>query len=181
MSSSDRTLFRRAVSAGAIAVVAALALAGCGFRPLYGGAREAGGPVRALAAIKVESIPDRLGRLVRNNLLDRLSPGGEPAAPRYRLKVVLETRKEGLAIRSDEIVTRFNFRLMADFELRDARTGSRLFDGRTRSFASYNVVRSDYANLSAERDAESRTAREISDEIAVRLAVYLSRVGGGRS
>ena len=167
--------------AAALVVVAPLLTAACGFRPLLGDPRAPGSPVGALGAIKVDAIPDRLGRLVRNNLLDRLSPRGEPGKPLYRLTVVLNESKEGLAIRSDEIVTRFNLRLVADFELRDTRTGARLMKGQTRSIASYSVVRSDYANLSAERDAETRTAREISDEIAMRLAVYFTRTDDRRS
>ena len=45
--------------------------------------------------------------------------------------------------------------------------------GTARSIASYNVVRSDFANTAAERDAELRLARELSDEISLRLAVAL--------
>jgi LPS-assembly lipoprotein len=147
-------------------------LAGCGFRPLYGGG-TGGVASRALESISIDPIPDRIGQIVHNNLLDRLNPRGEPAQPRYRLSVTVSVSSKGLAIRKDEAFTRANLRLRANYELFNAQNGEKLLAGSTFSIAAYNLVQSDFANLSAQRDAQIRTARQVSDDIRNRLAQFL--------
>jgi LPS-assembly lipoprotein len=153
-----------------------LVLAACGFEPLYG-SRERGGPgsVEALQQIAVGPIPDRIGQVLRNNLLDRLTPTGEPDRPRYRLAVALAVSKEGLAITKDESITRFNLRIIASFVLYDTANNAEVTRGVSRTIAAYNVVTSQFATLVAEKDAESRAARELSEDIRTRLAVHFTR------
>jgi LPS-assembly lipoprotein len=154
-------------------------IAGCGFRPLYGTRGGSDATVSELAAVTVTPIAGRLGQLVRNHLREQLSPRGTPGPARYRLDIALIRASEGLAIKKDEEITRSNLRLTATFALRAAAGGDALLEGQTRSIASFNLVRSDFANLIAERDAESRVAREVGDQIATRLAIYFSRRGSG--
>lgn len=154
---------------------AGAALAGCGFEPLYAPNRGGGGPGAELAATYVAPIPDRIGQQVRNLLLDGLSPAGIPGEPDYRLEIALRSRKEGLAIRQDEAVTRFNLILQASFTLIDQQLAKPVFRGETRSIASYNVVNSPFATLIAEQDAEARAARQVSEEIRNQLGVFFSR------
>lgn len=159
-----------------VAILAAVAvIAACGFRPLHA---PGGGAVPAtLSGIEIAPISDRLGQVVRNHLLDRLTPRGAPSSPRYRIVVSLRVTKEGLAIARDETATRFNVSVEADYELLRLPAGESVLQGVARSIAAYNVVSSDYATLVAERDAELRAAREISDELKTRVAVYLSQSG----
>ena len=63
--------------------------------------------------------------------------------------------------------------------LADARNGTTVSSGTTRSVAAFNVVRSDFATLSAERDAERRAVRDVGDEISTRLAVFFARGRAG--
>jgi len=111
--------------------------------------------------------------------LDRLTPRGAPAAATYRFAVSLRTSKEPLAIARDDTATRFNVSVEADYDLSLISTGETVLRGGARSIAAYDVVSSGYANTVAERDAELRAAREISDELKTRVAVFLAR--GGRS
>ena len=165
---------RRKIGGLGISSLLALTVAGCGFQPVYkGGAR--GGTVPQMAAISVAPIDDRLGQVVRNHLLDLLTPKGAPARPLYRLEVKLRETKDGLALEQDESVTRFNLTLHAAFEMNDLRTDRKILEGATRAIAAYNVVRSDYANLIAERDARSRSSKEVAQEIKARIAVYFRR------
>ena len=153
----------------------ALAVVACGFQPLHGRQGDAAGgtPAAQLADVYISPIPNRIGQEVRNGLLDRLNTLGQPVGSQLRLDVKLTSRKEGLAIRSDETVTRFNFRLRALFRLIDTRSGQTIFSGRTVSISAYNIVRSSFANVTAEKDAQSRAAREVSEEIHTQIAVYL--------
>ena len=152
--------------------LAAVATA-CGFEPLHS---SGGGAVPSvLASVDIAPIPNRLGQVVRNHLLDLLTPLGEPTVPKYQFIVSLRVAKEPLAIARDESVTRFNLSLQADYHLVHIPSGNSALKGEARSIASYNLVSSDYANLVAERDAELRAAREVSDEMKVHLSVYLSQ------
>ncbi len=161
----------RAAALGAVLIF----LTGCGFQPLYGKRSGGGSTYKQLESIAIDPIPGRLGQIVHNDLLDRLNPRGRPAQPRYRLNVKLKRTTEALAIAKDEEVTRSNLRLTATFVLRDVPEGTTAFKGHARSIASFNLVRSDYANLIAERDAEQRAAREIGDQLMTRLALFLER------
>ncbi len=157
------------------AVAAALisaSVAACGFRPLHA---PGGGAPEVLAGIEIAHIPDRLGQIVRNRLLDRLTPRGPSAAPAYKLTVSLHVSREALAITREVAATRFNVSLEADYVLSSTATGEAVSRGRARSVTAYNVVASDYANVVAERDAERRAAGEIADELKTRVAAFLAR------
>lgn len=156
-----------------VAVAGLLLLsAGCGFQPMHA---TGGATPQALSSIDIAPIPDRLGQVLHNNLLDRLAPRGVVAFPRYRLVVSLQVTKEALAIARDESATRYNVALVAEYALVLLETGAKVLEGEARSISAYNVVSSDYATLVAERDAELRSAREISDDLRTRIAVFLAR------
>jgi len=154
---------------------------GCGFRPLYGERQESARTVDALALVGVANIPERYGQVIRNYLLDRITPMGQPARPRYRLQLEIKTQKEALAIEQDETVERYNFSLVARYKLVDLTTATTVFRARSQSIAAYNVVRSDYATLVAEQDAATRVAREVSDDIKIQLAIFFDRQLSPRS
>lgn len=151
-----------------------LLLGGCGFQPLYG-ERTGGEQVRqAFGGIAVVPIDDRVGQLVHNQLIDSLTPRGVPQAPVYELTVTLEQTKEGVAFQRDEQATRFNVALEATFVLREIATGAVVTSGQTRSVAAFNIVRSEFANITAEADALRRAARQVADSIALRLGVHFN-------
>ena len=158
-------------------LVATLSTA-CGFQPLYG-KRTGDVPVRQLFnAISIAPIPDRVGQLVRNQLVDALTPLGQPRDPAYVLAVTLVQSKEGVAFQSDEKATRFNVTLEARFVLREFVGGAIVTQGNTRSVAAFNNVRSEFANITAELDAQRRAARQVADSIALRLGVHFSGTPG---
>ncbi len=163
----------------ATALAACLAiLGGCGFQPLYG-QRDRGSVAAELAAVKISLIENRIGQQLHNFLLDRLNPKGKPATAIYDLTIELEESKEDLGIRKDATATRANLTLRAEYELRRAATEEILVEGSIRSVTSYNIVDSDFANLSAESDARERAVREISEAIKIRLGIYFSAAPGG--
>ena len=157
------------------ALVGLLLLAACGFRPLYGERSHTPAVGAQLAAVEIAPIDDRLGQMVRNHLLDAMNPKGVPQGSLYRLEVVLSPTRENLAFREDEVTTRVNLRVSANYVLRPARADEVLTQGSARVIASYNVTRQEYATLVADRDAQARAAREIADEIVSRLAVWFER------
>ncbi|MFQ5954163.1 MAG: LPS assembly lipoprotein LptE [Kiloniellales bacterium] len=162
-------------AAGRAALIAALvALAACGFQPLYGEGPRQAAP-KQIGTIAVAPIPDRLGQVTRNLLLDRLNPRGQPADPIYRLEVTLNETAQRLAFRKDATATRALLNLSAQFQLSEIGTRMVVYDGRSRATASYNVVESEYATIAAEQNARQRVARIVAEDIVIRVSVCLSR------
>jgi LPS-assembly lipoprotein len=150
-------------------------LASCGFRPMYGADADNPAISQDLAAIEIGLIPDRLGQKVRNELLDIITPTGEPSAPRYRLLVRLEEEREDIGLRQDASSTRASYRLQAHFRLEETADDAVLIDGNSWAATAFDIVQSDYSTLMAERAAQDRLARDIALEIRNRLAVYFGR------
>lgn len=155
----------------------ALALSGCGLRPLYGGG-SAGPVAQTLHAVQVAPIAGREGWLVRTALVDRLGAGASgDAAPRYRLEVELDDDITGFGIRSDNAVTRERRTLRARYRLVDAARGTVLLDATAGSDSGVDVVSSEYATVAAEQTALERLSVEVADQIVSRIALYASRTG----
>ena len=164
----------RAVALAALA----LALGGCGLRPLYADGSQ-GTVAQSLRSVQVAPIGGRAGWLVRTALEDRLG-GGEGGDTRYRLEVELDDQITGFGIRSDDAVTRERRMLRARYRLVDAARGTVLVDATAGSDAGIDVVSSEYATVAAEQTALERLSREVADQIVTRLALYITRTGGSR-
>jgi LPS-assembly lipoprotein len=161
------------VKHAALLLTFALALSGCGLRPLYGGGAR--GPVaQALQSVAVAPIPGRAGWLVRTALEDRFGGRGG-GQPRYRLEVELEDRIQSFGIRPDNSATRERRTLRARFRLVEAARGMVVLDATAGSDAGIDVVSSEYATVAAEQTALERLSVEVADQIVSRIALYASR------
>lgn len=158
----------------AIAAVCLCLLAGCGFRPLYGeGGGEAEAVVRdSFAGIEVAEPVDRLSQELRNELVGALTPRGLSDSPRYSLRFQLEEEVEGFAFRRDRAVTRERVKLDAEIVLVDLETDEPILRDSASAWAAYDVVQSDFSNVTARRDARSRAADQLAERIVSRLALY---------
>ena len=160
-------------SSKSLALVGVLVvLSGCGFKPIYGD-RDGHNVKAEFSAIKIELIKDRIGQQLHNQLLDKVNPFGRPASPQYSLTVKLSESKRELAVKKSEIATRANLNFTANFNLTRLRPSSKtLLTGTSEVVSSYNILQSDYATSVAEKDARRRAVRELSADIANRLAAY---------
>lgn len=166
----------------AVAVaVAAVSLAGCGFRPLYAVGTTPDGMSSYFGQVYVDPIPGRQGVHLRNQLLDAMTPDGTPSNAAYNLNVQLTDQKEGLAIQENTQITRYNYNLTAKYELRDAVSNEVLDKGVARAIAAYNVVDSQFGTQSAERDAQERAAREVGEDIRLRIGLYFENRFGSKN
>lgn len=156
----------------ALLALSLLGLAACGLEPVYG----SGGMVRRaeLATVRVAPIEDRAGQELRNRLLMTLG-SDNGATPRYRLDVKLKEDQGAFAIQSNNTVTRYKLGLTANFSLTDLATQAPVYTASARSVGSYNVVTSKFAAASSEKDARSRAALDLADDIQELLIVYFSR------
>ncbi|HWA45718.1 MAG TPA: LPS assembly lipoprotein LptE [Hypericibacter adhaerens] len=152
----------------------AMALAGCGFHPLYGD-HGAGGDTNAeLAQVRVQPIPDRTGQLLYNKLRDRFNPRGKPAEPRYVLEVTVKERSDSLLLDPSDTSSRNNLELTASFQLREIQSGVTALQGRSQASISYDVLDSQYATIVSEQDVRDRATKILSDDISTRVALYFS-------
>ncbi len=166
-------------------MLAILLLAACGFEPMYAertgtppaGQQAAGGVQSDMSGTRVTTISDRVGQLLRNQLLDRLNPRGEPSQPVYYLVVRLNEQKESVLTRSDEFSTATNLRLIADYDVRDPQ-GNILTTGYSRAISRYNTLESQYATIAAEDSARARATRQLADDIRAKLAVFYAHRRG---
>jgi LPS-assembly lipoprotein len=150
-----------------------LALSACGFHPLYGGvAPGQGGP--QVSSIYVEPISERVGYDLRTSLLDLLN-SGSPDSSLYRLKLYLAEREDAVVLQANTSITRYNYTLMAHYDLTPRGDTRPVKSGDLTAFAAYNVAAAPYlyATATAARDAKARAANDIAERLRTELAVYL--------
>ncbi|HKR17507.1 LPS assembly lipoprotein LptE [Rhizorhapis sp.] len=156
----------------------ALALPGCGLRPLYAGGGK-GAVAQTLRDIEVAPIGGKAGWLVRNALNDRLA-AVDGAAPRYRLVIKLDDEISGFGVRSDDAVTRERRTLRARYQLVELGRDAVVLDATAGSDAGIDVTSSEYATIAAENTALERLAQTVADQIISRVALYAARSPGGQ-
>ena len=152
-----------------------LVVTACGFTPVH--RSGAGQSARAnLALVSVAAIAGRSGLLLRNRLLEKLSPRGVADVPRYQLSVQLTSSTEDLLIQLDNSPTRNNLKMNASFELTDISSDVTVYRGGAISVGSYNVVDSQFATIAAKKNAADRAAREIAEDIYDLVIIYFNGV-----
>lgn len=155
-----------------LAIVATVALSGCGLHPLYGGG-ESSVVASTLRSVAVGPIEGRTGWLVRTKLLDRLGASGSGTA--YRLDVELDDDITGFGIRGDRATTRERRTLRARYRLVELATGAVVLDATAGSDAGIDVVSSEYATVAAEQTAAERLSEVVADQIVARVSLFAAR------
>jgi LPS-assembly lipoprotein len=166
----SHTLFA-AICAG----LAAFALSGCGFQPLYGGTTASGQKLAtAMAGIDVVPIPGRVGQKLRNELIFDTTGGGAAGSTRYRLEIAIKENVIDQLVRITGDATGQVYQLTATFKLVDSSNGKIIYQGQAISRAPYNRFQEIFANVRARYDAENRAARTVSESIRTQVAAHLA-------
>ena len=146
---------------------------GCGFQPLYShGDGNSSHVLDQLSGIQVNPIENRTGQILRNFLQDKLTPLGVPSSPTHKLIISLKETRSDMAILRDSTSTFAKVKMDAKYQLINIETKNVLDSGTVSSTTVFNIVSSEYANLSAQKDARRRTVRIISDLVKERLALF---------
>lgn len=166
-------------------ITGALALSGCGFRPLYNQPAASGetqnyNVQRDLATIAILPIRDRIGQQLHNHLLTRFNPKGRPADPVYELQVTLTEAVQELGIQKTSLATRANLRIAANYTLSFSSgekpdKANKLPSGQVLAISSYDISTFEFTTLTARKDARTRAVREIADDLRTRFAVYFAQ------
>ena len=146
-------------------ILAAAALAGCGFTPVYG---PDGTGAALLGQLSLDPPQDRNAYLLRRRIEERL---GQATAGAWRLSTQIKTDDIGLGFTTEGDITRYNINGTTDYTLR--RTGSsEIFrQGKIQHFTSYSATGTTVATLAAKRDAEVRLMTILADQIIDQLLI----------
>lgn len=167
---SSRTLFCCAL---------VLALAGCGFRPLYAPPEEDVSQ-RGIYAfdifkrVEITNIPDREGQYFRNALVRLLHPSGRSGVPIYRLDVTLRESTSSLAVKRSAVATRANLKIIGSFILHSNDKTRSALSGSVTSLSGYNIFQSEFQTLMAEKGARERALEDLAQQMRIRLAALLT-------
>ena len=144
-------------------LASALALAACGFSPVYGPG-GAGGKLFGQIRTADPSTPDEF--IFAGRIAERLGPDQSARfALAYKLRIAVVSQ----AITKDEVTTRYSLNGTADFVLSDAASGAQITRGQVSSFTSYSTTGTTIATMAAEQDAHDRLARMLADQVVTRL------------
>ena len=154
--------------------LAAMPLAGCGLQPLYAGGGS-GVVARDIGAVAVSPIGGKAGYLVRNAVIDRLGAASQSTA-RWRLDVRLDEKLTGMIVQPDNSVSRERSVMRARYQLVDLSSGAILLDTTADADAGIDVVSSEYAVIAAEQTAQENLAKDVANQIVIRVATRLRQL-----
>jgi len=152
-----------------LTLLAPLALAACGFTPVYapGGTGDAlYGQVTVQSPEDIPSTSEVDSYLLVKHLEQRL---GRASAGAYQLDLTLYSRDEGQAITADSQITRYSILGRASYTLTRASDGKVVASGGEEAFTGYSATGSTVETLASERDAHQRLMVILADQINTRI------------
>ena len=167
-----------------LALLLCLALAGCGFHPLYGSHGSTGGSGKdghQLSQIHIDTIADRQGQKLRNDLIDIMQPKGEEPNPQYHLTVTYNEVEVDLGLTNDAVTTRGQLTLTVIYKLSSLKDGSVVSNGSAQAITAYNIQTSEFATILSRDDAEDRGLRQLADNISLRLNLYFEKAAENKA
>ncbi len=165
----------RVVLRALVVLVTGLTLSGC-IQPLYGSLAAGGDVAGELQAIKVDDIPGRTGHYLGNELIFALNGTGAQVPAKYHLKVtLLETPQTPLLDTVAGYPTAANIVVYADYQLLPVGGGEPVAAGKLTALEGYDRTSQRFANLRAARDAETRAAKTLAEQLRIRLASALAK------
>jgi len=124
--------------------------------------------------IRIASVADRSGQILRNYLLDALTPRGIQGPELYVLSITLNEPRREVSIRRDDTASRLSYTASAAFTLHDTRQRRILFAGSSSTETTYEVTGSEFATLSGYASARDRALQDVSNDIRLQIATYFS-------
>ncbi len=131
--------------------------------------------VSHLAAIDVVAPEGRTGFLMRQSLDDALARNRSgPATYRMNLQIARRGIPGASAFRIDNVATRYEYVLTANYQLSALPSGAAVKKGSVRVELTYDSADQPYASIAAQQDAQERAAEEAARRIQLELAAWLA-------
>ncbi len=155
-----------------LALLVSASVSSCGFTPMNAPANI--GDTSALRNIRVELIePERIydreaGYYIQQHLLDRVgSNNGQ-----HVLKIEPKATRRRYGVTSNDVATRYDMVVSADYVLLDSVTGETLDKGDVQAISTFGSTPDPYARISAEKTATDQVSRDVADRLIIRMAAY---------
>ncbi len=179
MTTHRNNSFRTCWRAAAASALLAISLAGCGsggFQPMYAASTYGGSLSQKMAAVKVTTIPGRVGQRIRNELVFQATGGGQPAVEqRYQLSIAITERVTSTLVNAQGDSASQIYELDVKFTVSDIATNEVFLTGDSYGRAGFERFTSIFSNVRAREDAENRAARTVAHDIKSRLEAFLSK------
>jgi len=150
-----------------------LIVSACGFKPLYG-TKGSENITADFFNIRVAPIKGRVGQMLSNELKYLLNPLHEPYKPKSRLIIDTVQSIRSLAVKKTALATRSNLKLRSRYRLIDTSSLKLLSSGSNEITVSFNIYSSNYATLTAEKDAKKRAVKELAQDIRLQLGAFFT-------
>ena len=162
-----------------------LFVSSCGFEPLYVQKKHnnmwyfSGNFDTSISAemakVKIEASGERFGQMIRNQLLDMLTPKGVPSKPKYRLYVEpMDKEVVQQALRSDITATRERVQYLVNYMMYQG--DELVINGNSVAYVSYDILSNPYSTTMAQKKTEKDAAKIIADDIALRIGAYFHSI-----
>lgn len=146
-------------------------LTACGFHPLY---MPVQGTSRIAVPIKIATIQDRDGQILRNYLVDLLTPEGTPQNPKYVLEITLTDVITDIGVNRDETASRKSATVTAAIKMRDSKTNAVVYTHSAKAINSFAVLSQNYfSDLVAEDYAKKEALRLLAEKITLLLITFI--------
>lgn len=142
-----------------------LAMAGCGFRPLY----EKGGGGDLVGRVKLQEASDRESYAFRERMRRRIGDGGDGAEFGLGYRIVIE--EQAVAINPAADVTRYRLKARAEWRLVRLADGTAAGEGEVSTVGAYDATAGVYATRAAQRKEREEIATELAELVAARILI----------
>jgi LPS-assembly lipoprotein len=162
---------KRIVILAALAA-AALNLSACGFAPIYA---QPGSDFTPLRDVSVSSRgQDRIDYIFEQVMSDKL--GAYTPSGAYQLEAILTETRQGFGIRVDDVATRYESTVVANYRLIRQSDGAVIFQGSRTGVASYDVSDDPYSELTAEEKSIERAVELVADRVRLDLTLFFAEM-----
>ena len=150
-----------------------LALAACGFTPLYGQSGDST-VAQKLGTVSVANIPERTGQMLRLALQTDLYTAGPPTSEAYTLTVTYNIGQSATGIEQDSASTRTRFNASAVYTLAPIGDPAHpVLGGQVTTQDALNVIDQQYFASTLETSTvEQQVTNQLAAAITSRLAAY---------
>ena len=159
-----------------IVVLGLAALTACQWSPVY--EKQDAQADAVTAQVQIEPIPEEIGRVIRQELINTLNPKNEDAKKAYRLTVsrVQET-SSNVGIVTDNTATQAIMHLSATYQLTEMATKKVLLSSAARVASNYNILRKEpYATVTARENTKKTLSLMLADQIALQVSKTLKQL-----
>jgi LPS-assembly lipoprotein len=147
-------------------------LSGCGFHSLYAKSHNTAEVSDELQKVRIESIPDRNGQILRNYMIDALGYKSAAQSKKYSLKTSLTQKRTQLGTKADRTATREKVDYTANYNLYDLATGKQIIALTSRASLNYNLISEQFSIITARESSERKALKTLSESMLHRLSLY---------